>query len=193
MEFFIYHIDKAKECFGEDLSIFHPKQISIWAKQFLINIIKEKGLNFNTAIECTIEGKPFFSFNPNFHFSISHTKEFITIAISDKEIGIDIEQERKYKKELVERFFHPKEAEYLNSLSNPKEQNQAFTKIWTLKESYVKCTGKGISNMFQAFYITIHDNEPQIHNNETPVKIQFLFDKENQLYISISEQYSSIK
>ncbi len=193
MEFFIYHIDKAKECFGIDLSLTHPKQISKWAKQFLIDIIKQKGLVFNTAIECTIEGKPFFVFNPNLHFSISHTKEYIAIAISDKQIGIDIEQERKYKKELVERFFHPKEVEYLNFLSNTNQQNQAFTKIWTLKESYVKCTGKGIANNFKSFYISFLNNEPQIHNNETPVQIQSLFNKENQLYISISELSSPIK
>lgn len=193
MEFFIYHIDKAKESFGENLSLTHPKQISTWSKQFLIKIIKQKGLDFNTAIECTKEGKPFFSFNPNFHFSISHTREFIAIAISNKQIGIDIEQERKYKKELVDRFFHPKEAEYLNSLSNISQQNKDFTKIWTLKESYVKCTGKGIANNFQSFYISVLNNEPQIHNNETPVKIQSLFDEENQLYISISELSSSIK
>ncbi|MDD2530118.1 MAG: 4'-phosphopantetheinyl transferase superfamily protein [Bacteroidales bacterium] len=188
MEYFVYHINYAKECFGEDLSLSNPRQISLWSKQFLNQIINQKGFIFNTAIECTAEGKPFFVFNPNLHFSISHTKEYIAIAISNKPIGIDIEQERKYKKEIVERFFHPKEAEYLNSLKTPLEQNQAFTKIWTLKESYVKCTGEGIANNFKSFYISFKDDKSQINNNGTPVKIQAYYNEETKIYIAVSEK-----
>lgn len=188
MEYFIYHIEQAREEFGQDISLSHPKQVSIWSRQFLIQIIKQKGLTFNTAIDSTKEGKPFFLYNPNLHFSISHTKNYMGIALSHKPIGIDIEQERTYKKELVKRFFHPQEVEYLAQITNPQKQNQVFTKIWTLKESYVKCTGTGIANNFQKFYISLLDNQPKIHQNQTPVQIQTHYNSNHKLYISISEQ-----
>lgn len=188
MEYFVYHIAEAQKQFGEDKTQSHPKQMSIWAKQILLQIIKEKGLEFNTAIECTIEGKPFFPFNKDIHFSISHTNQYIAIALSNTPIGIDIEEERKYKKALVERFLHPKEALYLETLQSQEEQDGAFTKIWTIKEAYVKCTGTGIANNFQNFYISLSQDQPQIHTNQTPVEIKSIYHKDKKLYISICLQ-----
>ena len=37
-------------------------------------------------------------------------------------------------------------------------RNQAFYKIWTLKESFVKATGKGLSVPFYDFEITVGEN-----------------------------------
>lgn len=191
MKYFIYHIDEACKLFGEDKTLSKPKQISLWAKRILVNKIKEEGFDFNTEISYSEKGKPFFRFNPNLHFSISHTNEYIAIAFSDKPIGIDIEKERKSKLEIAYRFFHPKETEYLSSIKDIKEQNKAFTKIWTIKESYVKCTGTGIANNFKSFYIEIPKPQfsqiPIIHNNSILVEITSIFDEKTQVFISICE------
>lgn len=192
MKYFIYHIDEALKLFGEDKTLSKPKQISLWAKQMLVNKIKEKVLDFNTEINYSEKGKPFFVFNPSLQFSISHTNEYIAIAFSEKPIGIDIEKERKSKLEIAYRFFHPKETEYLESIKDIKEQNKAFTKIWTVKESYVKCIGTGIANNFKSFYIEIPKEPslsqiPIIHNNSILVEITSIYDKETQLFISICE------
>ena len=191
MKYFIYHIDEAYKLFGEDKTLSKPKQISLWAKQMLVNKIKEEGFEFNTEINYSLKGKPFFRFNPNLHFSISHTNEYIAIALSEKQIGIDIEKERKSKLEIANRFFHNKEAEYLASIKDIREQNKAFTKIWTIKESYVKCIGTGIANNFKSFYIEIPNQYlsqvPIIHNNSQLVEITSIYDKKTQLFVSISE------
>lgn len=37
-------------------------------------------------------GKPYLKDYPNFHFNLSHTRNVITVAISDKPVGVDIEK-----------------------------------------------------------------------------------------------------
>lgn len=187
MEYYICHIDQARELFGEDKTLSKPKQISSWARQILIQKIKEKGFHFNCSIETTLRGKPFFVFNKDLHFSISHTKEYIAIIISDRPIGIDIETRRKYNKLVVDRFFHPKEIELLDRVEDSYKE-VLFTKIWTLKEAYVKCLGTGIANSFEIFYVNPLYNPPKIQNNTTEVEIYSYFIPEKDLYISICKE-----
>jgi 4'-phosphopantetheinyl transferase len=191
MEYFLYHIEEAKSKFGQDNSLGLPKQISLWAKQFLQQIIEEKGFTFNKEIGYTLEGKPFFKYNPKQEFSISHTKQYIAIALHNKPIGIDIEQVRQYKASIAQRFLHPKEAIYLASLSNANLQNRAFTQLWTLKEAYVKCTGEGIANNLKTFQIILPkraNQNPQILYNKTQVKLQSEFNNDEGIFISICYQ-----
>lgn len=154
MEYFVFKIEDCEKAFGIDKSLSRPKQISLLAKQQLLSIIKEKGLSFPTTIAVKEKGKPYFLYNENLHFSISHTKLHIAIALHDKEIGIDIENTRKCNLNLAKRYFHQEEYIYLSSL--PKEdQDEAFTRIWTLKEAYVKCTGEGIAGGFNKFSVIV--------------------------------------
>ena len=109
-------------------------------------------MSFDTTIAVGEKGKPYFLYNESLHFSISHTKSHIAIALHDKEIGIDIENTRKCNLNLAKRYFHPEEYIYLSSLPK-EEQDEAFTKIWTQKEAFVKCTGEGIAGGFNKFSV----------------------------------------
>lgn len=152
MEYFVFKIEECEKAFGVDKTLSRPKQISLLAKQKLLSILKEKGLSFPTTIAVKEKGKPYFLYNENLHFSISHTKSHIAIALHDKEIGIDIENTRKCNLNLAKRYFHQEEYIYLSSLPK-EEQDEAFTKIWTQKEAYVKCTGEGIAGGFNKFSV----------------------------------------
>lgn len=154
MEYFVFKIEDCEKAFGIDKSLSRPKQISLLAKQQLLSIIKEKGLSFDTTIAVGEKGKPYFLYNENLHFSISHTKSHIAIALHDKEIGIDIENTRKCNLNLAKRYFHSEEYIYLSSLPK-EEQDEAFTKIWTQKEAFVKCTGEGIAGGFNKFSVIV--------------------------------------
>lgn len=122
------------------------------AKQQLIFQLEQEGLSFDTTIAVGEKGKPFFLYNQGLHFSISHTKDHIAFAIDTRSVGIDIEQQRPYKPALVSRFFHSDEYAFIDSLL-PEQQAEAFTRLWTLKEAAVKCTGTGISGEFDQFAI----------------------------------------
>ena len=84
-------------------------------------------------------GKPYFE-NNDVYFNISNSDSVVVAAVSDKEIGIDI-QKIKYNDAIVNRTFTESEKQYLNKSSDKKK---VFTLIWTMKESYVKKIGIGV-------------------------------------------------
>ena len=84
-------------------------------------------------------GKPYFE-NNDIYFNISNSDSIVVAAVSDKEIGIDI-QKIKYNEAIVNRTFTESEKQYLNKSSDKKK---VFTLIWTMKESYVKKIGIGV-------------------------------------------------
>ena len=87
------------------------------------------------------KGKPFCRSHNNIHFSISHSGDFIAVAISDKEIGIDIELLKKPTEKLIDRICCEKEK---NNINSNESKEKTFTEIWTKKEAYLKALGTGI-------------------------------------------------
>lgn len=95
----------------------------------------------NPIIETDEKGKPFLPDCPNIHFNISHCKAGCVCAVSDRPIGIDIQNYVNYSHEVAVRVCSWRELEYIDKSEN---KSDAFTKIWAMKESYVKMTGEGI-------------------------------------------------
>ena len=78
-----------------------------------------------------------------------------------KGIGCDIERIRPYSDKtegLIGRFFHRDEAAYILNGRNDADIAKAFTKIWTLKESYVKALGTGLAEGMETFGIIPNDS-----------------------------------
>ena len=71
-------------------------------------------------------------------------KPSLACIVSDRECGIDCEQVRQYRPNVAKRAFSESEQELLESLPE-SERDMMFTRLWTLKESYVKAIGTGIS------------------------------------------------
>lgn len=93
--------------------------------------------------------KPGFQNAENIHFSISHSGEWWTCAISREEVGLDIQQEQDCRAErLARRFFHPLEVTWLE-----KNGYSHFCRLWAYKESYVKYTGVGLVQGMDYFSI----------------------------------------
>lgn len=93
-------------------------------------------------------GKPYLENGP--HFSISHCKEGIAVAVSEKPIGIDIESIRKADRELVTRVMNEREQALIKAQTDPLRE---FTRIWTQKEAIVKAQGVGITSFEQLLQI----------------------------------------
>ena len=87
---------------------------------------------------------------------------------SNADVGVDIELLRTYKPTVAKRFFHPDEYSLLETLP-PQLHDEMFTRLWTLKESYVKYTGTGIANNFDKFAISINLSGLRIKGNDSPV------------------------
>lgn len=126
-------------------------------------------------------GKPYITSCLNFRFNISHTKGWVAVAVGNNDLGIDIEKLREYKPAVAKRFFHNDEYSFLTALP-PYLQDVFFTRLWTSKESYVKCIGTGIANTFDKFAISITDGGVEIKGNDLPVFFKhYIYDE---LFIS---------
>ena len=162
---------------GKDNTLSMSQQLSLWARKLVIHHV---GLPLE--IVYSSKGKPFFKNNSDIHFSISHTSDYIAIALANKEIGIDIEHLRQHKQDVAMRFFSAKESDYLFKL--PQHNfDTAFTKLWTLKEAYAKCISDGISGTFSS--TTIDLPSLSIEGKEQDFSLTSLFDKTTNLFIAI--------
>ena len=85
-------------------------------------------------------GKPYLK-DIDIYFNISNSKNVSVCVISNREVGIDI-QYKTYKESLKNKVFNNKEQELLDKSI---EKESVFTKMWTIKESYVKMKGIGLS------------------------------------------------
>lgn len=91
-------------------------------------------------------------------FNLSHTKGGVVILVSrNAEIGVDIENTHNSMRteegrllSIAENFFSTTEVDDL--LKQPIEaQQRYFLQLWTLKESYIKAIGKGLSADLKEF------------------------------------------
>lgn len=76
----------------------------------------------------------------NGHISISHTEGYAACAISRQSVGIDVEREHTFSKAAAKRILSPQE-ELLRESAN---EDELLSRVWTVKESFLKMTGEGI-------------------------------------------------
>lgn len=77
-------------------------------------------------------GKPFCD---GMHFSISHTKNFVAVIVSNKPVGVDIEYKSDRIFRITEKFMHPDE---LKTLSECSEKQKFALICWCAKETVFK-------------------------------------------------------
>ena len=94
-------------------------------------------------------------------FNISHAHGLVLLGITGQcALGVDVEstRERTPTLELAERYFSPAEAGALRALP-PAAQSERFFEYWTLKESYIKARGKGLSLPLDLFSFGIRKEQ----------------------------------
>ena len=74
-------------------------------------------------------------------FSISHCKNAIAVALSDRPVGVDVESFRHAEGALLRRTMNPEEQTQVREAEDPAE---AFTRLWTKKEAVLKLRGTGL-------------------------------------------------
>ena len=90
---------------------------------------------------------------PPLTFNLSHCKGMILCGVSlDIPVGVDVEfiERRTEVANIAGRFFSPSEVRSLRALP-VEHQRDRFFDFWTLKESYIKGRGVGLSLSLEAF------------------------------------------
>ena len=89
-------------------------------------------------------GKPYLKRFPQICFNISHSNGIAVCAISQSEVGIDVERIGTFRSAVARRVLTEKEIEFLETLAE-HERGEMFYRFWTLKESYLKLDGSGLA------------------------------------------------
>lgn len=91
-------------------------------------------------------GKPYIKNLSQFHYSLSHSEEWIICVAGKLPVGADVQKMRPWKMQMAKRFYSEVEYDRLVSLENTDKEMQTrlFYKMWTAKECCVKLTGRGI-------------------------------------------------
>lgn len=111
--------------------------------------IQNNGLIFET----NEYGKPLLKGSRAVHFNISHSGNWVVCALDDAPVGIDVEETGSIDLKIAEKFFSKDEYASLTSVPVGMQED-CFYKIWTLKESYIKAQGRGLSIPLDSFSIS---------------------------------------
>lgn len=104
---------------------------------------------------------------PGLVFNLSHTEGLIACAVARAaELGVDVEWTHRGRSmlEIADRFFSSRELADLRALPEPARQEDRFFDLWTLKESYIKARGLGLSLPLEKFgFLLAPGSEPRLY------------------------------
>ena len=110
---------------------------SLAASAALMLALRDAGLQPEEAgLALTAAGKPYLPAQPGIHISLSHSGGLAVCAAGDRPLGVDIERPRTFRSSLLRRCFSEAERAAAEPL-----------RLWVLKESFVKWTGEGLSDL----------------------------------------------
>ena len=141
--------------------IYLPILILILPVVFYNN--KEK-YNINDEIVIDKFGKPHFLRTKD-SFNISHSGNYVVIAVSRFNIGIDIQRMEKNNQLVAERNFHQNECTYINEGEDENVKTQRFYEVWTVKEAYLKNVGIGLRKPLNSFEVNFAEGKAKIMDN----------------------------
>lgn len=108
-------------------------------------------------------GKPSLKYQPNIHFSLSHSGDYAICSIGGRAMGNDIEQIKPGRLKVADRFFAKEELDWMYAAESGEETTRRMFRIWTMKEGFLKATGKGISLSLGDFAVTVDEAADKIH------------------------------
>ena len=118
--------------------------------------MKERGivLRDTPALLRTEMGKPYFAGSSGMYVNLTHCRGLAAVLLSPYECGVDAETVRPVRERVVRRVFSDAEQKALAASDAP---DRFFTRLWTLKEAYVKAIGVGISYPMREVEFTLGD------------------------------------
>ena len=124
---------------------------SVAAWLLLRQMLAERGFDADSlSVTENKFGKPAFDSATGVHFSISHAGDRVMVAVSDVEVGCDVERVVPVDAGMVKASLADAEQTHLASLSDDVRDRE-FVRLWVRKESYAKAVGKGLGIGFQTF------------------------------------------
>ena len=96
-------------------------------------------------------------------FNMSHSKDYAVCAVSDSQLGVDIECVKTKDVAHMDRILHETENKIMGFITNSEEKKKYFYECWVTKESYLKNLGCGLTVRPRSFYV----DEDTLETEET--------------------------
>ena len=168
-----YLSDKRKEKVNS-FRFDKDKKLSAGAYLLLMKLLDEENIAHPT-FETGEYGKAYISDCEDIYFNLSHSEKLVACAISDREVGVDVEyNDPKIDLNIAQHYFFNTEYEGIMNSENPSDE---FFKYWVLKESYMKYSGLGFNLGLDEFEIVINE-DIKLKNDENDLKFD-VFDIDN--------------
>ena len=119
-------------------------------KQNLSSHLKQSPADIKLSYNAN--GKPFVE-QSSVYFSLSHTEKSVVLAISDTEVGVDVElmDRRGAPWNRPEAFLNSHLAPVLNAIHDEEQKKRCFCRYWTAMEARVKVKGASLFTIKEAF------------------------------------------
>ena len=121
-------------------------------------------------------GKPAFAACPELYFSLSHSGEYAVCVMAGCEAGCDIETVKPFRWPVAKRVFTEEECRWLSAEEEQGRGDEAFCRLWTLKESFLKATGKGFTFPVQEVSFSLAEEQPAMQLHGQPDRTFSLFE-----------------
>lgn len=166
----------------------------IYAEALLRYSFREAGKEYDLEyIKRNKFGKMYL--DNDFFFNLSHSGNWVVVAYGKYDVGVDIEKIRKSTNEIVEAAFSSEEKKHID-LYIGLEKMQEITRIWTMKESYIKFLGTGFYTDMKTFSVdtasgTIKDNN-RMNDYKIVIKSE-LFEKNHFLSVCSEDEICDVR
>lgn len=137
-------------------------------------ILKQYGINpRETCLEYGTNGKASVAGRPDIHFNLTHSGCYAAGVCGAAPVGIDIEEIGLMKVKVARRFFHDGEYRYLEQMEDGQQKQEAFFRLWVLKESFMKVTGLGMALPLNAFEIRFQGQDIEVVQELDDIRYYF--------------------
>ena len=123
--------------------------------------------------------KPSVANLESIHFNLTHSGDWVVIAIDDQPVGIDIEKIQPKIPDVEKIAFTQEEIQQIYQIES-QQLTTRFFKQWTRKESYIKALGIGFSaSLDKISILELSNGEIQIftdHYDKTWIIRDLIFD-----------------
>lgn len=133
---------------GVDAAVFIRRRPEEPTRALLAQAVERWAPGRFFGVARTEAGQPLLP-GSGLHCSVSHSGDIWLCALSEQPVGIDVQLHRARRPAAVaRRYFHPAEAAFVE-----RGQGRDFFHVWAAKESYVKFTGRGLSQGLASFCV----------------------------------------
>lgn len=100
-------------------------------------------------------------------YNLSHSGDYVLCSIEDdkekkSKVGCDIQENREVPYSFVRKYFSVWEQRFILGKQHRSEQEDAFCRCWTLRESFMKATRYGMKLRLHTFEIQMKEGYPEL-------------------------------